>query len=280
MGDLVRSVHVDRLSRHDSNFFSTMKEMNYDQSVEIDDSNVVDYNHLRRLARMLDISNDDIRESYYSAKHRLGIKKRVTEKIFKHESLKNRFNERLEVERKRFEQKKADDEFFKQLYPRPDPLSNPFEFNKRESLKNRFRERLDKERTQIKTSKAAYKAMLDKLMTEPVLLRPLPPKEMIPLKPYSVKLFEKENEELINYFDKFGHEFKSSNPEYLTINEPNDEEKAKAAFEKKKYHGTQIVNKTHDKKPIVVYYLNETSSTSLRTPFTRGSVSHSRSCST
>ena len=81
--------------------------------------------------------------------------------VLKHESLKKRFNEQLGVERKRFEQKKADDEFFKQLYPLPDPLSNPFEFNKHESLKNRFRERLNKERTQIKTSKAAYKAMLE-----------------------------------------------------------------------------------------------------------------------
>ncbi|KAK8881145.1 hypothetical protein M9Y10_003875 [Tritrichomonas musculus] len=45
--------------------------------------------------------------------------------VLKHESLKKHFNKRLEVEHKRFEQKKADDEFFKQLYLRPDPLSNP-----------------------------------------------------------------------------------------------------------------------------------------------------------
>ena len=67
--------------------------MNYNQSVEIDDANVVDYNHLRRLARMLDISNDDIRESYNTVKRRLGIKKRVTEKIFNQN--KSRFVDEL-----------------------------------------------------------------------------------------------------------------------------------------------------------------------------------------
>ena len=70
-----------------------MKEMNYDQSVEIDDSNVVDYNHMRRLARMLGISNDDIRESYNTVKHRLGIKGIVTKEIFNQN--KSRFVDEL-----------------------------------------------------------------------------------------------------------------------------------------------------------------------------------------
>ena len=74
-------------------FLSGMKEMNYNQSVEIDDANVVDYNHLRRLARMLDISNDDIRESYNTAKRRLGISGVVTKKVFNQN--KSRFVDEL-----------------------------------------------------------------------------------------------------------------------------------------------------------------------------------------
>lgn len=59
-----------------------MKEMNYDQSVEIDDVNVVKYAALKRLARMLDIPNDVTNESWETVKRRLGITGIVTKEIF------------------------------------------------------------------------------------------------------------------------------------------------------------------------------------------------------
>ena len=125
----------------------------------------------------------------------------------------------------------------------------------RNMLSKKFTDNINKESSQIKTSKANYRKMLDKLITE----RPiLPPDEMLELKPYSIQLFEKNNEDLIDYFKTFGHDFKSKSDEYLTINEPNDEYKALAAFRNKKYIGTHVENKILKKNPIVVYYLNET----------------------
>ena len=56
-------------------------------------------------------------------------------------------------------------------------------------------------------------------MSEPFLLRPLPPKEMVPLKLYAEILFEKNNEELIDYFKQFEHDFKSGSEENLMVNE-------------------------------------------------------------
>lgn len=51
--------------------------------------------------------------------------------------------------------------------------------------------------------------------------------------------------------------FQSKSEEYLTVNYPNDEKTVRATFRNKKYLGSKIDNKTHDKNPIVVYYLNE-----------------------
>ena len=56
--------------------------MNYDQSVEIDDVNVVNYSHLKRFARMLDIPNEVTNESWEAVKCRLGITGVVTKKMF------------------------------------------------------------------------------------------------------------------------------------------------------------------------------------------------------
>ena len=101
---------------------------------------------------------------------------------------------------KRRQQTKIDDEFFSRRHLQPVSSINPLEERKHESLKKRFNERLDKERSQIVTSKETYKRMLDKLMSDPFILKPIPPKEMVPLKPYAEILFEKNNEELIDYF--------------------------------------------------------------------------------
>lgn len=54
----------------------------------------------------------------------------------------------------------------------------------------RFNEPLNQERSQIETSSNVYKSKLNKLKNESFFLRPLPPKDMIPLKPYSQILFE------------------------------------------------------------------------------------------
>ena len=65
----------------------------FDPSVEIDDYRVVSYDYLRRLARMLDLTTDDIRVAYNTVKHELGITTRVTKKIFNQNE--NRFFDAL-----------------------------------------------------------------------------------------------------------------------------------------------------------------------------------------
>ena len=64
-----------------------------DPSVAIDDYRVVSYDELRRLARKLGLTNDDIREAYNTVKHELGITTRVTKKIFNQNE--NRFSDAL-----------------------------------------------------------------------------------------------------------------------------------------------------------------------------------------
>ena len=65
----------------------------FDSSVEIDDYRVVSYDDLRRLARMLDLTTDDIHVAYNTVKHELGITTRVTKKIFNQNE--NRFSDAL-----------------------------------------------------------------------------------------------------------------------------------------------------------------------------------------
>ena len=158
---------------------------------------------------------------------------------------------------KRRQQKKVDDRFFNDLRSHPRVEYDPLTKLMRSTLNKKFVDSVRKESDQIKTSKVNYKQMLDKLIRERPILRPLPPGELLELKPYSLQLFEKNNRDLIDYFETFGHEFTSKNDEYLTVNKPNDEVKALAAYQMKKYHGSHIENKTRDKNPIVVYYLNE-----------------------
>ena len=57
--------------------------------------------------------------------------------------------------------------------------------------------------------KLQYQNMLHELINNKPILRPLPPSEMKPLKPYHQQLFEAENQELIDFFKNFGHEFQS-----------------------------------------------------------------------
>ncbi|KAK8839370.1 hypothetical protein M9Y10_032306 [Tritrichomonas musculus] len=158
---------------------------------------------------------------------------------------------------KRRQQKKVDDRFFNDLRSHPRVEYDPLTKLMRSTLNKKFVDSVRKESDQIKTSKVNYKQMLDKLIRERPILGPLPPGELLELKPYSLQLFEKNNRDLIDYFETFGHEFTSKNDEYLTVNKPNDEVKALAAYQMKKYHGSHIENKTRDKNPIVVYYLNE-----------------------
>ena len=130
----------------------------------------------------------------------------------------------------------------------------------RDILRKRFNEKIEKENTQIHASKANYKRMLDDLRKQTVLLRPLAPKEMLELKPYSQKMFENQNQELLEYFDKYGHEFKSIDEENLKVNEPYDEEKALECLEnaRRKYpKDYEVVEKNQKKDPMMVYYLNK-----------------------
>lgn len=78
---------------------------------------------------------------------------------------------------------------------------------------------------------------------------------MLDLKPYSEYLFEKNNEMLIDYFTKFGHEFENQDDEYLMVNEPHDKEKARADLleHRKKYPNVSEMVTKNKKDPIVVY---------------------------
>ena len=64
------------------------------------------------------------------------------------------------------------------------------------NVQDKFDNNLKNERLEI-ASKQTYKRMLDDLRKQPPLLRPLAPKEMLELNPYSQKLFEKDNQELL-----------------------------------------------------------------------------------
>ena len=254
-------------------------EPNYDESIGFDDLRIL-WKHLKRLAHMIDIPNDTINEVYSSVKRDHDITGVITKAQFKgikrplytqiSELIADRIldlgydgNDKF-MSMYRFaqgyqsgKQKREDNKFFKDLRLHPIIQHDPLSKLVRNMLGKKFTDNINKESSQIKTSKVNYRMMLDKLITERPILRPLPPGELLELKPYSKQLFEKNNEDLIDYFKTFGHDFKSKSNEYLTINEPNDEIKALAAFRNKKYHGTHIENKILKKNPIVVYYLNE-----------------------
>lgn len=97
---------------------------------------------------------------------------------------------------------------------------------KRKKSQVKFNEKLSKERAQINTRNENYRKAPADLLNKKPLLRPLAPEELKPLKPYAQKLFEAENEELIKYFEDYGHDFESKDEEFLTINIPNDYEQA------------------------------------------------------
>ncbi|KAK8876153.1 hypothetical protein M9Y10_006342 [Tritrichomonas musculus] len=80
------------------------------------------------------------------------------------------------------------------------------EFNKHRA-QNKFNDKLKKETTTTHASKTNYQRMLNDLINNKPFLKPLAPEIMKELKPYHKKLFEAENEELIKFFDNFGHEF-------------------------------------------------------------------------
>ena len=80
------------------------------------------------------------------------------------------------------------------------------------------------------------------------------------MEPYFQILFEKENQELLEYFKDHGHEFENIDTENLMVNQPHDEQKALAVLEetRRKYpNDSEIVEKIIDKDPIVAYYLNK-----------------------
>ena len=162
--------------------------------------------------------------------------------------------------------RKEDEKYFKKMNKDKYKKVDPFDEHVRDKMKAKFNYRIQKESNEIKnmervynTSKEVYKEMLDKLVNEKPILRPLPPGEMLDLKPNSEYLFEKNNEMLIDYFTKFGHEFENKDDEYLIVNEPHDKEKARAELlvHRKKYLNVSEMVTKNKKDPIVVYYLND-----------------------
>ena len=156
--------------------------------------------------------------------------------------------------------KRLDNDFFSTLKQRAIPLGNISidkvdEFNKK-ILREKFNEKIKDEN--IRNIK--YKKLLNELINEKPILKPLPPKEMIPLKPYHEKLFEANNNEFIDFINHFGHDFNSKDDNNLLVNMPNDYEKAVELLNKVRNKYTkdyEIVKKSkNENDPIFVYYLN------------------------
>ena len=150
----------------------------------------------------------------------------------------------------------SDEYFYNNLhkYKINDPID---EYHKRKT-QDKFNSQINTEKYVIHTQKANYKSMLDELLSNKPLLRPLPPLEMKPLKPYAQKLFEAQNEELINFFKDFGHDFQSKDIDYLIVNVPHEYELALNLLNqhRKSLKDHEVVTKNKNKDPIVVYYLN------------------------
>ncbi len=85
----------------------------------------------------------------------------------------------------------------------------------RQQSQDKFNDKLNKESASIHTSKNNYQQMLNDLIKNKPILRPLPPESMKELKPYHQQLFEAQNQELIDFFDNFGHDFESKDVEHL-----------------------------------------------------------------
>ncbi|KAK8886403.1 hypothetical protein M9Y10_041866, partial [Tritrichomonas musculus] len=149
----------------------------------------------------------------------------------------------------------SDEYFYKNLhkYKISDPID---EYNKRKTH-DKFNSQINKEKSII-THKLKYKNMLNELLNNKPLLKPLPPTEMKQLKPYAQKLFEAQNEELINFFENFGHDFQSKDYDYLIVNIPHDYDQALNLLiqHRKSLKDHDVVIKNKNKDPIVVYYLN------------------------
>ena len=107
--------------------------------------------------------------------------------------------------------------------------------------------------------KFQYQKMLNELINNKPILRPLPPSEMKELKPYHQQLFEAENKELIDFFNNFGHEFQSKDVSYLVVNIPHDYDTAERLLiqHRKQLKDNEVVTKNQNKDPILVYYLNQ-----------------------
>ena len=150
----------------------------------------------------------------------------------------------------------SDEYFYNNLhkYKINDPID---EYHKRKT-QDKFNSQINTEKYVIHTQKANYKSMLDELLSNKPLLRPLPPLEMKPLKPYAQKLFEAQNEELINFFKDFGHDFQSKDIDYLIVNVPHEYELALNLLNqhRKSLKDHEVVTKNKNKDPIVVFYLN------------------------
>ena len=107
--------------------------------------------------------------------------------------------------------------------------------------------------------KLQYQNMLHELINNKPILRPLPPSEMKPLKPYHQQLFEAENQELIDFFKNFGHEFQSKDVSYLIVNVPHDYETAERYLiqHRSQLKNHEVITKNQNKDPIIIYYLNQ-----------------------
>ena len=111
--------------------------------------------------------------------------------------------------------KRSDDnEFFNKLKQLP-KANDPLDDFTRQQSQDKFNDKLNKESASIHTSKNNYKQMLNDLIKNKPILRPLPPESMKELKPYHQQLFEAQNQELIDFFDNFGHDFESKDVEHL-----------------------------------------------------------------
>ncbi|WP_334089833.1 hypothetical protein, partial [Helicobacter typhlonius] len=150
----------------------------------------------------------------------------------------------------------SDEYFYNNLHKLK--IKNSIDELHKQQTQTKFVSQINNEKSVIHTQKANYKRMLDELLKNKPLLKPLPPKEMKPLKPYAQKLFEAQNEELINFFKDFGHDFQSKDIDYLVVNVPHEYELALNLLEqhRKALKDQEVVTKNQNKDPIVVYYLN------------------------
>ncbi|KAK8847817.1 hypothetical protein M9Y10_018849 [Tritrichomonas musculus] len=218
-------------------------EMDYDE----DDS----YNHMYWFAKGFNAKRED--DEYFKKFDRNRFIVNDPLDKFKRKNAKDKF----EKDRKNEKIKREDDTYFKNLNRDEFKVKDPLDELMRMDVHDKFENDRKHERQAI-TVKENYKRMFDDLR------KPLPKLNPIPSdwKPYSQILFEKENQELLEYFEKHGHEFENIDTENLMVNQPHDEQKALAVLEetRRKYpNDFEIVEKIieKDKDPIIGYYLNK-----------------------